>query len=246
MHLIDTHCHLELYEAPEDIIAGAEEKGIYTIAMTNLPSSFNQLELLLSGKKYLRPALGLHPQNSYQHHSQLALMFDLMHRTRYIGEIGLDYSTGDIVNRRFQRRVFTRILEECSASGDKILSVHSRCAAEDVNNAIGANFPGKVILHWYSGSNKELKRAISNGYYFSINPAMIRSKKGAALISMMPIKHLLTESDGPYVKIDRQDARPDDMGKVVASIATLFRKEMGEFENTIYANFKQLISGTYV
>lgn len=242
MYLIDTHCHIDVYNDPAAVVAKTETNRIYTIAVTNLPSAFEQTESLLQGSKYLRPALGFHPQNAYRHHFEMARMWNILDRTRYIGEIGLDYKTSDSADKQVQRYIFNQILDRCSSAGNKILTVHSRRASEDVISAIGPKFPGKVILHWFSGSKRQLERAISCGYYFSINPAMMRSKRGANLITSIPRTHLLTESDGPYVKVNRRQAQPTDVLCTVRSLASLLGIDVEEMKKTIYENFRELLA----
>lgn len=241
MRLIDTHCHIDMYEYPALVATETEAKQVYTIAVTNLPSEFEKIEVLLKGKKYIRSALGLHPQNAYRYHFEMSYMWNLMDRTRYIGEIGLDYKTIDNAERQVQRYVFNQILDRCSSSGNKILTIHSRRAAADVISTIGPDFNGKVILHWFSGSKRQLERAISYGYYFSINPAMARSKSGASLITAIPRNRLLTESDGPYIKVNRRQAQPSDVVSTVRSLGGLLSIDGEEIAKIIYENFRKLL-----
>ena len=145
-------------------------------------------------------------------------MWPMLDQTRFVGEIGLDYVTSDPANRSAQKEVFSQIVERCAAYGDKVLSVHSRRSAADVISVIGDRFPGSVILHWFSGSRRELERAIEFGFYFSVGPAMVRSKNGLALLSAMPRERVLTETDGPFVQTDGRPARPSDTASVVSAI----------------------------
>lgn len=241
VHLVDIHCHIDMYSDPASVAEEAETNWIYTVAVTNLPSAFSKVESLLSGMRHVRPALGLHPQNAYRYHYEMEQMWRLLDRTSYIGEIGLDYSTPDSANRQIQRYVFGQILNRCSSAGNKILSIHSRCASADVISAIGPGFPGKVILHWFAGSKRELEQAISYGYHFSINPAMARSKRGASLVAAVPPDRLLTESDGPYVKVNRRQARPHDVDSVICAIAGLLKVDGEEMTKIICKNFRALI-----
>lgn len=240
-HLVDIHCHIDLYSDPASVAEEAEANWVYTVAVTNLPSAFSKVESLLSGMRHVRPAIGLHPQNAYRYHYEMEQMWRLLDHTRYIGEIGLDYSTPDSANRQVQRYVFDQILDRCSSAGSKILSIHSRRAAADVISAIGPGFPGKVILHWFAGPKRELERAISYGYYFSINPAMARSKRGASLVAAVPPDRLLTESDGPYIKVNRRQAQPPDVYSAVRSLAGFLNIDVEEMAEVVYENFRQLL-----
>jgi TatD DNase family protein len=70
-----------------------------------------------------------------------------------------------------QREVFDRILIRCADLGGRIMSIHSRQAGKEVLNAL-ENHPqsGKAVLHWFSGSKRELERAIELGTWFSVGP----------------------------------------------------------------------------
>ena len=54
------------------------------------------------------------------------------------------------------------------------------------------------ILHWFTGTMGELKRAVEMGCYFSINPRMFKTKSGIEIIKKIPIECVLLESDAPF------------------------------------------------
>lgn len=241
MRLFDTHCHVDLYPDYVALIDEVERSQVYTVAVTNTPSVFRQSASLTVGKKFLRTALGLHPQLVGQRHRELDLMFELLGETKYVGEIGLDFVTRDERDRALQRKIFASILDRCAMMGDKVLTIHSRRAAEDVVNMVGASFSGIVILHWFSGSLNVLEKAVSNGYYFSVNPAMVSSSKGQQLINAMPREKLLTESDGPFVTVEGKAARPRDVGQVVGALAGLFDVSPEATASLLFDNFKNAL-----
>ena len=81
------------------------------------------------------------------------------------------------------------------------MSIHSRGAASQVLDALEQHpGAGTAILHWFSGTTRELERAVSLGCWFSIGPAMLRSNRGRALASAMPLDRLLTETDAPFTR----------------------------------------------
>ena len=176
--LVDAHCHVDLFAEPRKLVSEIERLGIHTIAVTNAPSVFFATERLCAGLRYAHAALGLHPELVVSRAHEFGMMRDLFKRTRYVGEIGLDYTTSDASAKAKQRAVLAEILSICSEAGDKILTVHSRRAATDVTSAIGPNFSCAVVLHWFSGTKKELDLAASCGFYFSVGPAMLASRAG--------------------------------------------------------------------
>ena len=130
--LIDAHCHIDLYPDPAGIAREAETERIYTIAVTNAPSVFSHTARLCAGSKFLRPAIGLHPELVASHGQELALFRMHLHETRYIGEVGLDYITQDQEIRLRQRRILETIVGWASEYGDKVLTLHSRRAVSDI------------------------------------------------------------------------------------------------------------------
>lgn len=241
MKLVDAHFHLDLYEETATILAECEARGIYTIAVTNAPSVFAHTQRLAAQTKYVRAALGLHPELVTSHSHELPDLLRLMEQTRYIGEVGLDYVTSDTAVKRKQREVFEAILLRAADFGDKILTVHSRRAAKDVVACVGNAFPGTVILHWFSSSRRELHAALEAGCYFSVNSAMIKSERGSALIREIPRNRLLTETDGPFINVDGRRALPPDVRHAIDGIAKLWNVDPAEVASTVLSNFRKVV-----
>lgn len=194
-HLYDTHFHLDLQTSPKASIQEIEEHGIYTIAVTNLPDLFSK-ESGEIASKYIRFALGFHPELVHEYKGQIPLMWDLLSSTRYIGEVGLDFV--DITHKDEQIAFFSELVERCRYD-NKIITIHSRKAVRQVLDIIGTNFRFKPILHWFTGNKTELVDAVERGCYISINLAMLKTKKFQSLLSLIPEERILLETDSPFV-----------------------------------------------
>lgn len=197
--LMDAHMHFDLYKKREDVLSYIEAHHSYTIAVTNLPELYERYYRQYKDYKYVRIALGFHPELAYQYQNQLSIFLKHLETTRYVGEIGLDYKIRDEENRSAQKKIFTEIVNACKKSSDKILSVHSRCAETDCIGILDG-YTGKIILHWYSGNLRTLRDAIDLGCYFSINQQMLLSKNGRDVVDALPIDKILVESDAPFSK----------------------------------------------
>jgi TatD DNase family protein len=240
IELVDAHCHIDLFPNPARLVAEAEAARVHTIAVTNAPFVFAHTAALARGKVYVHAALGLHPELVGSHGHEVSKIPALLEGVQFVGEVGLDYTTNDAALRAAQRRIFERVLECCAKTGDKVLTVHSRRAATDVITAIGPKFPCKTILHWFTGTLKELERAINAGLYFSVNAAMIGTKNGSALIAAMPLDRVLTESDGPFVKTAGMQASPLSIRAVVDALALQWRVSPEEAATTVRKNFGEV------
>jgi TatD DNase family protein len=238
-NLYDTHFHLDLFESREEIIKEIDENQIYTIAVTNLPVLFTKLKESLSSK-FIRPALGFHPELLRQYNHQIPLMWSQLNETKYIGEVGLDFKTGKDF-KELQISFFTELIERCNILGDKILTVHSRQSASEVISIIAAKFNGKIILHWFSGNKATLIKAINNGYYFSINYSMVSSNSGKELIKLIPLERLLLETDAPFVKLNNKPFTPANIKVIVKELAFILNLDQLKMLSILWSNFNTLI-----
>ena len=194
-YLYDTHFHLDLQKDRAAAIREIEEQRIYTIAVTNLPDLYRK-EKAETVSKYIRFALGFHPELVYQYPSQIPLMWDLLPDARFIGEVGLDFT--DKSHQREQEAFFGELVERCRYDRSKILTIHSRKAVRQVLDTVGTNFRFRPILHWFTGSKKELQEAIEAGFYISVNMDMAASSKFNSLLPYIPKERLLLETDSPF------------------------------------------------
>ena len=238
--MLDTHCHIDLYSDPLTIAKEVERQGILTIAVTNLPSHFKMGQPYLHGFGKIRQALGLHPLMAEHHRKERNLFRLMLSRTSYIGEVGLDFSRAGHDTKDIQleslRFVFNEIRER-----PRFVSLHSRGAESTLLDLLEEFNIQSAVLHWYSGSLTVLDQAVQSGHYFSVNPAMVRSKNGRNIINRIPIDRTLTESDGPHVQYRNQPAKPTDIKHVLEALSSIWGISFEETEAQVRSNFMKLI-----
>jgi TatD DNase family protein len=224
------------------MVAQAEKNQTYVVAVTNTPAVFEATHKLTATSRFVRAALGLHPELAAERHLEMPLFEQMLPLTRYVGEVGLDFVRNDAHFRAIQQKVFTQVVELCHTAGDKILTIHSRRAEREVVRMLGPHFAGRAILHWYSGPLSVAEQAVENGLYFSINPAMIRSKRFKELLAIIPAHLLLTETDGPFVQISNRNAQPGEVSAVVQALAGHWSCSVEEAAITLLRNFRGLLT----
>lgn len=239
--MIDTHCHVDMYSNPMEIVNESERLGIITIGMTNLPSHFKMGQPHLKGYKKTRLALGMHPLMAQNHLEEFPLFYECFNKTSYIGEVGLDFSREGIDTKNQQINSFKKILEAVG-NKPKILSIHSRKAEKEVLQLLKDYQIRNAIFHWYSGGLKLIDQIVDSGYFLSVNPAMTRSESGKKIIQRIPKEFILTESDGPFIEINKRPAKPKDIETVLTYLATMFKCRSSEVNDLITKNFEKLIS----
>ena len=225
--IIDTHCHFDMMPNPEAYISSKEKAGDIVIGMTNLPSHFHMGQPHLRGYKRIRLALGMHPLLAAGNRGELLLFKQLVDHTSYIGEIGLDFSREGKGSELEQKQVFREILSVLRGK-NKIISVHSRRAEEEMLIQLKEFDIKNVIFHWYSGSVELIPEILARGYYFSINEAMCQSNNGRSIIEKIPRERILTETDAPY----------NERSQIKEVLSCLKISE-----NEVYNNFRTLLKG---
>ena len=183
--MLDCHCHLDLYTAPSAVARRAEAAGVFTIFVTNSPSAYQQSRTHVARHARVRLALGLHPLLAEQHLSERKAFEALAHQTSFIGEVGLDFSPDGKATSDIQQESFAFVLRVL-ANQPKFISIHSRRAEARVLELLRQAKRTPVVFHWYTGPLNVLRSAISDGHYFSINPAMVRSPKGQKIVQPSP------------------------------------------------------------
>lgn len=246
--IIDTHCHIDMYPNPIQVLNECEKRGVTVISMTSLPSHFELGYNHFIGKKKVRQALGFHPLIIKNYDTNEILKFEkLINKTSYIGEIGLDFSREGINTKDLQIQVFNKILDLIkNNSSRKILSLHSRGAEKEVLSHLIDNNIKYAIFHWYSGNVGGIENILKAGYYFSINTSMIKSKKGVDIISRLPLNRILIESDGPYIDNKGNPIYPYDLSEVYNYLAKKNNISVDEIMSTVKDNFFGLVANIKV
>ncbi|MAX38387.1 MAG: TatD family deoxyribonuclease [Gimesia sp.] len=243
--LIDTHCHIDHFPDPMALAFECESAGITTIAVTNIPSHYQVAVEHIGSMRFIRPALGFHPLAVAENIDELPLFLSLLEHVEFVGEIGLDYSRKGIGSKKVQLQAFREIAKALSQSA-RYVTLHSRKSAKDVLEVLEEFGVTNAVFHWYSDSISTLRRAIDAGHYFSVNTAMLNSKSGQIVVETVPRDRILTETDGPYIKIGRAAARPSDVAKVISGIADLWGEKTDEVEAQITENYNTLCTSVGV
>jgi len=241
---VDFHCHLDLYPEHRAIIRECGSEKVATLAVTTTPKAYPRNVEFAAGSPFVMVGLGLHPQLVAERADELPLFEKFLDTTRFVGEIGLDAGPKFYASFGEQQRVFSRILRACDERGGKVLSIHSvRCVSKVLEQLEQHLRDGRTtpVLHWFTGTRSEAKRAASMGCYFSINSEMLRSPKAIALIKTLPIERLLTETDGPFVLVNKRPARPVDVPGSVTALADTMGLSGAVMASQLLKNFHSIM-----
>lgn len=237
-NLVDFHFHLDYYKDFNNKYNYINKNKIYTLCVTNMPELYEQCINTFKCTQYIKFALGFNPQLVGTEQFNKQLFNKYMSTTKYIGEVGLDYSKEHLSSKIEQRVIFEHICSVISGQ-NKILSIHSRKSEEDVLEILIKNKIKSAIFHWYSGKTDLIDEIISRGYYFSVNHAMTRTKSGREIIKKIPISNILVESDGPFVQINRVPVAPEQLILTYKNLNEILSINMVD---VVYNNLKRLLT----
>lgn len=199
--LTDAHIHLSDKEYSDDmgyILAAMDKMKMKACCVSmDTPSSRSTLELGRRSPLVL-PFIGIHPEKAGD---DLDSMVDLVTQNSGkisgIGEIGLDktYVTDEAGFSR-QVLVFQKMLSLAEKLG-KPVSVHSRKTLDEIFSMLPSYSIKGVLLHWFSGSKKQLQKAMDLGCFVSYGPAMVYAEDKRVLLLQTSQDKILLETDGP-------------------------------------------------
>ncbi len=230
MHLVDTHCHLNMMQSEQNldqIIENARKNGIYRIMVPGLDLE-SSLEAVRIAEKYdlVYAAIGFHPNDANKWNKEsFTLLRELAQhqKVKAIGEIGLDFYR-DYVPQSIQIHVFGEQLRLSEETGLPII-IHSRNA---LNNIFEVLFKWKKmsplnktnqyagILHAFEG-NFEQAKLITN-YNFFIGMGGPVTYKNAhdkhEVVKNIPINSILLETDSPFLTPHPLRGKPNEPANI--------------------------------
>ncbi len=237
--LIDTHCHIDQFPSPEDVVRECEESALRVVAVTNLPSHFALAADRLRGHPLVSAALGIHPLAAFEGIRELAAFKRMAPHADFIGEIGLDFSRKGEASKSLQERVFEEVLRSI-ANRPRFITLHSRGADIAVLEALSRHQIRGAVFHWFTGSSKDLERVIHEGHFVSLNAAMLSSANGKRIMAALPKESVLVESDGPFATINGRKSHPRDVAEVYNALAIQWNTSVDVVVEMVTNNFKRI------
>jgi TatD DNase family protein len=226
--MIDAHCHLEQKDYNDDRDNVIKECRKHLDAIVTCCAHPDDLELTLElvNKYYgfVFCVVGLHPE--YAHEIDDDKVNEFINRIKEnkdkivgIGEVGLDYYwVKDEKFREKQKEVF-EIFIDLANKLNLPLVIHGRDAFEDCIKILEKFNTKHVLMHLF-GEPKLLQQVIDNGWYITLGPIVLRSKKHKKLTRDVPLERILTETDSPWFG-NGERGTPLNVKKVISRIAEI-------------------------
>ncbi|MBI5884516.1 TatD family hydrolase [archaeon] len=238
---VDSHCHLtELDNLGKAIQDAAKSKVELMLSNSvDFPSCTANLQIQKDFPE-AKALLGLHPSELLQlTELQLTEAFDFielhLNEAVGIGETGLDFNYAKTPEqRKLQLSAFNDFIE-LSLDFDKAICVHSRKARQEAIDALLEAKAGKALMHWFYGSDSQLKTILDNGWFISFGPSILYSRSLHSFLSKVPLASILLETDCP-VAFDGKPSEPSWIPLVARKVAELKKVSLQDVEETTTQN----------
>jgi len=229
--LIDTHAHLDELKNLDLVLENAKKAGVIAIVAvgSNHQSNIKTLEISRKHRRFVYPALGLHPWElgnlgTFEIDDNLRFIEQNIASAVAVGEIGLDYDKRvlKVASKELQKEVLGRLLD-IARKYAKPAVIHSRYAWKDALHLIQDVGIDKAVFHWFTGFSSVLRGIIDGGYFVSATPAAEYHEEHRRAVKEAPLPRLLLETDCPvtYGRAERYESRPADVLRGLEAVSRL-------------------------
>jgi TatD DNase family protein len=243
--MIDAHCHLEQKDYDpdrEEVVSICKEILKAVVFSCASPKDFQKsLEIVSKYSGFAFLTAGFHPEYVKEFSSEeIDKYFSLIKQNKdkivAIGECGLDYHwIKEEGWRGKQKELFVRHIN-LAKELNLPLVIHSRDAEEECLKILEEQKAEKVLLHFFS--DKDLvDRAISDGYFISINTLVLQSKSIRKIMKKTPLERLITETDAPWLGFGKRN-EPIAVKRVIEKIAELEKIPFEKLDEATTRNAK--------
>ncbi|WP_343189798.1 TatD family hydrolase [Buchnera aphidicola] len=257
MILIDSHCHLdkicnkEKKNSLNNILLESKKKNVkYILNVSTSLKNFDKMKIFLKNKKNIFYSCGIHP---FYYEKNIKTK-EIEYRSKSknviaIGEIGLDYSKHNKINKKNQKKMFIKQIK-ISKKLKKPIIVHTRNSIEDTIQILKNSKINKYggIIHSFNETNlKYLQKIIDLNFYISISGIVTfkNASKLRKIIEYIPLNKILIETDSPYLSPEPyrgKKNKPSNLYYIAKCISKIRKIEFYKFSEIVKENFETLFN----
>jgi len=256
---VDSHAHLDDADFDADretVIERARAAGLrYLLAVGGGSGPDNLAGPLPIAERHdwIYATVGFHPHDA-QHfrdaHAEQIRKLAVHPKIVAIGEVGLDYCYTHSP-REVQKQVLIRQMELARDLSLPIV-VHCRDAWADLGALVQTHWRSSGlggILHCFSGSREDAFKFLDWGFLVSFagNVTFKKAQDLRDVACEIPLDHLLTETDCPYLTPvphrgkRNEPAYVSEVARALGVLHRMGREEMGEIAARNFVRFFQLV-----
>jgi len=251
--MLDIHCHLTFKEYDtdrEEVIADAKQRlrGV-VISGVEPEDAKRAVTLAAAHRGFIFVTLGLHPihveeQSDQNLEAYAEYLSEHKRELVGIGEIGLDYYwIRDPLKVKRMHEVFVELLglaKELRLPAVLHLRGTGSEAIEEGLKIVLDEDVKHAVFHCFTGKLQVAELIAEEGYFLSIPTSIVKSKSMKKVAKRIPLSHLLTETDAPYLSPDEAERNvPQKVAVVYEEIARQQKLDVKTVDEEIERNFER-------
>ncbi|MCR4275836.1 MAG: TatD family hydrolase [Candidatus Parcubacteria bacterium] len=256
---VDVHSHLQFEQFAHDeekIINQMQEQGIASIVVGVDFESSKKAVALAEKHEHLYAAVGLHPNHADEPFDEAAYRALAAHsKVVAIGECGIDFFRPVELNNEVksaQKELLKQHIALAVAT-NKPLIIHCRPTKgtqdayhdliEIVKEAKKEHSKLRGDIHFFVGGIKEAEAFFALDFTISFTAVITFARDYDAVVRAVPLAHILSETDAPYVApASRRGQRNDPLSviDVITKIAEIRGEDPEIVRETLLANAQRL------
>lgn len=203
MEFFDSHCHVHDEQMPggtDAAVRAAHDAGVTTMITVGCDRATSLAAIAVArAHDGVWATVGLHPHEARHGVETITDLFDHPEIVA-VGEAGLDYYY-DHSPRSAQQVAFAEQIG-LAHQLDLPLVIHTRNAWDDTFDILAAEgVPARTIFHCFTGGPDEARRCLDVGASVSFSGIVTfqSARDVQAAARLVPLDHLLIETDAPYL-----------------------------------------------
>jgi TatD DNase family protein len=260
MQYFDAHCHVQFdpYDMDRDaLIARMQDEGVGGLVVGVDRNSSEKAIALATKHEHLYASVGLHPNDKPHEGFDMAAYRELATHSKVvaIGECGLDnYRPSDpAAEQERQREVFAQHIQLAIETG-KPLMIHARPSkgsmdayedALDMLESAKREHPSlSGNFHFFVGDIPTATRILALDFTMSFTAVLTFARDYDDVIRFVPLTHILTETDAPYVApASRRGQRNDPFSvrEIVEALAQIRNEDPEVVRKAVAANAARML-----
>lgn len=231
---IDTHCHLDFLENPDDCMAAAQSAGVHAVVVPAVsPENFARVAALAQRHAGVFYALGLHPCSvDGLKEDALAVLENALRAHREdpklvaVGEIGLDFFLPTLDKDRMMHLYLQQL--RLARDFDLPVVLHVRRAQDQVCAGLRRFGITLGIAHAFNGSLVQAEAFLRQGMVLGFGGAMTftRALQIRRLAGSLPEDGWVLETDSPDIApawLDKGAANTPDQTPAIGAVMAELR-----------------------
>lgn len=200
--LIDTHCHIhESYDLPlDEVLQRAKEANVQQMICVGTSEESSRLAVeFATVHDEAVASIGVHPHDAKDGFAEIATLAGTSEKIVAVGEVGLDYfythSSKELQIEALKAQI------EIALNHNLPLIFHVREAFDDFWPIFEQHEGIRGVLHSFTDSEENMKKAIEKGLYIGVNGISTFTKDEAqkAMFNAIPLDRIIFETDAPFL-----------------------------------------------